>query len=70
MLPNVRLCAAGAFELILHEVGVVRGGDEVVVEGLAHILVHILVVWIQNHGIWVIQVHEEAIFGQQLLLLG
>lgn len=47
-----------------------RGGDEVVVEGLAHILVHLLVVWIENHGIWIIQEHEEAVFGQQLLPLG
>lgn len=70
LLPDVSLCAAGPFELILHEVGVVRGGDEVVVEGLVHVLVHLCVLGIEKHGLWVVQVHEEAIFAKQLFFLG
>lgn len=69
-LPDVSLCAAGPFQLILHEVGVVRGGDEVVVERLLHVLVHLCVLRIENHGLWIVQVHEEAIFAKQLFSLG
>ena len=70
LLPDVSLGAAGPFELILHQIGVVRGGDEVVTEGPAHVLIHLLVLCIEDHSFWMVQVHEEAIFGQQLLLLG
>lgn len=38
-------------------------------EGAAHVLIHLLVLCVQDHRFWMVQVHEEAIFGQQLLLL-
>lgn len=38
-LPNVGFGAAGPLQLVLHQVGVVGGGDEVMVEGLTHVLV-------------------------------
>lgn len=39
-------------------------------EGVAHVLVHLLVLCVKDHCFWMVQVHEEAIFGQQFLLLG
>jgi len=41
-----------------------------VVEGPAHVLVHLSVVRVEDHGLRMVHVHEEAVFGQQLLLLG
>lgn len=38
-------------------------------EGAAHVLIHLLVLCVQDHRFWMVHVHEEAIFGQQLLLL-
>lgn len=40
------------------------------VEGLLHILVHLLMVRIEDHGLWIEEVHEEAIFGQQTFPFG
>lgn len=36
--PDVSLHAAMSSELVLHEVGVVGGGDEVMAQRLAHVL--------------------------------
>lgn len=38
--PPVHLIAAGAGQLIAHQVGVVRAGDEVMRHWLAHVLAH------------------------------
>lgn len=66
-LLDVSLGAAGSFELILQEIGVVRGGDEVVAEWFAHVLVDVLVAGVEDHSVLLVQVHEEAILGEQLL---
>lgn len=69
-LPYVGLSAARAFKLILHQVSVVGGGDEVMVEGLAHILEHLLMSGVKDRALLLVQVHEEAILGHMLILLG
>ena len=46
-----------------------RGGDEVVAERLAHVLVHAGVRGAQHHALRVVQVDQEAVLGQELLLL-
>lgn len=38
-------------------------------ERLAHVLIHLFVLCGEDHCFWMVQVHEEAIFGQQFLLL-
>ena len=46
-----------------------RGGDEVVAERLAHVLVQAGVRGAQHHALRVVQVDQEAVLGQELLLL-
>lgn len=67
-LPYICLCAAGSLQLVLHQICVVGGGDEVMVEGLGHVLVHTLVSGVENHTLWLVQVHKEPIFGHHLPL--
>lgn len=38
MLPDVSLHTAVSSELVLHQIGVVGGGDEVMAQRLAHVL--------------------------------
>lgn len=40
------------------------------VERLAHVLIHLLVGRVENRTLLVVQVHQEAVFGHVLLLLG
>lgn len=68
-LLDVGLGAAGPFELVLHQVRVVRGGDEVVVEGLRHVLVQEAVGRVEDGAVFLVQVHEEPVFSHVLLLL-
>ena len=42
-LPYICLGAAGSLQLVLHQIRVVGRGDEVMVEGLSHVLIHTLV---------------------------
>lgn len=69
-LPDVGLCAAGPLELVLHQVGVMGGGDEVMVNWLGHVLVHFLVGGVEDKPLLLVQVHQETILGHVLLLLG
>lgn len=39
------------------------------VEGLGHVLVHTVMSWVEDGRLFLVQVHEEAIFGHVLLLL-
>lgn len=39
------------------------------VERLVHVLIKWFLSWFEDGGIFVLQVHQEAIFGQVLLLL-
>lgn len=66
-LLDVSLDTARSFELILQEIGVVRGGDEVVAERPAHVLVDVLVAGVEDQTVLLVQVHEEAVLGEQLL---
>lgn len=40
------------------------------VEGLAHVLIHIIVGGIENGSLIVVKVQQEAVFGHVLLLFG
>lgn len=68
-LLDVGLCAAASFELVLHQVGVVGGGNKVMVERLGHVLVHFLMGGVKYKPLLLMQVHQETVFGHVLLLL-
>lgn len=48
-------------ELVLQQVCVVRGGDEVVAQGQRHVLVDALVLWVEDRALGRAQVHQEAV---------
>lgn len=39
------------------------------VEGLGHVLIHVFMSRVEDAALILVQVHQEAIFGQVLLLL-
>lgn len=39
------------------------------VEGLTHVLVHMFVSWVEDAALFLVQVHQEAIFAHVLFLL-
>lgn len=45
-----------------------RRRDEVMVEGLAHVLVDFFVSWVEDRRLILLEVPQEAIFGHALLL--
>ncbi len=67
---DVRLQAAVSSELVLQEVGVVWGGDEVVAKRLAHVLVKLSMLRIKYGALLWAEVHLEAIERHGALLLG
>lgn len=69
-LPDVRLRAAVSSQLVLGEVGVVRGRDEVVSQRSPHVLVHSGVVRVENTVLLRQHVHGESVGGHELVLLG
>lgn len=69
-VPYVALCAARTLELVFQKVRVVRGGDEVVVQRLAHVLVHALTGRVYEQGFGLVQEHQKAILRHQLLCFG
>lgn len=68
-LPDVRLGAAGAGDLVLGQVSVVRRGDEVMGQGPAHVLVDHGVVGVEDVVLLGQHVHGEAVLGHELVLL-
>lgn len=68
--PYIGLSAAGAFQLVVHQVGVMRGGDKVVVQWLLHVLVHTLMGWVHYQTLWLMQVHHKAILRHHLICFG
>lgn len=52
VLPDVSLHAALSPELVLHEICVVRGGDEVMAQWLAHVLEDAPPLWVEDGAIW------------------
>lgn len=69
-LPDVGLGTARPFELVLHQIGVMGGGDEVMIDWLPHVLVHINVGGVEDETFQMGQVSQEAVFGHVLILLG
>ena len=69
-VPDVRLCAAGPSQLVLSEVGVVGGGDEVVCQWVFHVLVNPSMFRVQHTVLLRQHVHGETIGGHELVLLG
>lgn len=69
-LPDVRLRAAVSGQLVLGEVGVVRGRDEVVSQRPSHVLVNSGVVRVEGAVLLRQHVHGESVGGHELVLLG
>lgn len=63
-LPDVALDAALAPDLVLYQVGVVGGGDEVVAERLAHVLPQCPVPGVEDGALRGAEVHEEPVGTQ------
>lgn len=53
----VSLSAAGSFDLVLRQVCVVRGRDEVMVERLVHVLVNAFMGRVKDQALGLVQVH-------------
>lgn len=68
--PDVGLGTARPFQLVLHQVGVMGGGDKVMVERLPHVLVNVNVGGVENQAFEMGHVLQEAVFGHVLVLLG
>lgn len=69
-LPDVGLGAAVSSQLVLGEVGVVGGGDEVVSQRLSHVLVNSAVLGVEHTVLLGQHVHGEAVGSHELVLLG
>lgn len=69
-VPDVGLGTARPFELVFHQVGVMGGGDEVMIEWLPHVLVHLNVGGVKDQTFQMGQVLQEAVSGEVLFLLG
>jgi len=65
-LPDVALDAALAPDLVLYQVGVVGGGDEVVAERLAHVLPQHPVPGVEDGALRGAEVHEEPVSTQHM----
>lgn len=65
-LPDVALDAAVAPDLVLYQVGVVGGGDEVMAEWLVHVLPQCPVLGIEDGALHGAEVHEEPISTQHM----
>ncbi len=50
--PGIHVHPGLWHQLVTHQVGVVWGGDEVVAQWLAHVLVHIVVLWVEDVPRW------------------
>lgn len=64
--PYVSLDAALAIKLVPHEVGIVRGVDVVMVQGLSHILVNREAGWVEDISIFRAEVVEETVHAQHV----
>lgn len=65
-LPDVAFDAALTPDLVLYQVGVVRGGDEVVAERLGHVLPQSPVLRIEDGALRGAEVHEEPVSTQRV----
>lgn len=68
-IPDVWLGAAGAGNLVLGKVSVVRRGDEVVGQRAAHVLVDSGVVGVDHIILLGQHAHGETVLGHELVLL-
>lgn len=68
-VPDVCLSTARSFELVLHQVGVMGGGDEVMIEWLPHVLIHTDVGGVKDQTFQMGQIAQEAVFGHVVILL-
>lgn len=50
--PGVHIHPRLWHQLVTHQVGVVRGSDEIVAQRLVHVLVHVVVFWVENVPRW------------------
>lgn len=50
--PGIHVHPGLRHQLVAHQVGVVRGGDEVVAQRLGHVLVHVVVLWVEDVPSW------------------
>ena len=64
--PYISLDAALATDLVPHQVGVVRGVDVVVAQGVSHVLEYGEAGWAEDVSILRAEVAEEAIHAQHV----
>lgn len=69
-LPDVCLCAAVSCQLVLSEIGVMGGRDEVVCQRASHVLVNPSMLRVEHTVLLRQHVHGESIGGHELVLLG
>lgn len=69
-LPDVWLCAAVSSQLVLSEVGVVGGRDEVVCQWVFHVLVNPSMFRVDYTVLLRQHVNGESVGGHELVLLG
>ena len=70
VLPDVPLHTALASELVLHQVRVVGGGDEVMAQRLAHVLEDAPPLWVEDGALSRTKVHQEPIKCHGIQQLG
>lgn len=70
VVPDVSLHTALSSELVLHQVGVVGGGDEVMAQRLAHVLEDAPLLWVKDGVLSGAKVHQEAVKCHGIQQLG
>lgn len=67
---DIGFCAARPLQLVLHQIGVVGRGNEVMIERLMHVLVYRFVGGVKDGAFFMVQVNQETIFAHVLVLFG
>lgn len=68
-LPDVGLCAAVSSQLVLGEVGVMGGRDEIVCKRVRHVLVNSGMLCVEHTVLLGQHVHGESVGSHELVLL-
>lgn len=70
LLPDVSLHTALSSELVLHQVCVVGGRDEIVAQREGHVLVDAPLLWVEDGALGRAQVHQKTIKGHDVQHFG
>lgn len=67
---DIGFCAARPLQLVPHQIGVMGRGNEVMIERLAHVLVHGFVGGVKDGAFLMVQVNQETIFAHVFVYFG